>query len=94
MITARAETINDKLFDVLLIRLLGKISEVLPIAANLLSPQGKIIFFKTEPVEQELIKAQTIINKYHLHLSAIKNVRLPSSRILRKLVIFTHLNDK
>lgn len=94
LIIARAETITDKLFDVILIRLLGKISEVLPIAANLLSPDGKIIFFKTEYVEQELIKAQSIINKYHLHLSAIKNVPLPGAKILRKFVIFTRRDEK
>jgi 16S rRNA (guanine527-N7)-methyltransferase len=88
VLNQRAETIQDKKFDVILVRLFGKIPDVLPIASKLLSPKGKIIFYKIEGVEKEIERANKIANKYKLKFTAVKDVKLPITDIIRKLVIF------
>jgi 16S rRNA (guanine527-N7)-methyltransferase len=88
VLNQRAETIKDIKFDVILVRLFGKIPDVLPLASKLLSPKGKIIFYKIQGVEKEIEQASKITNKYKLKLSAVKDVKLPITDILRKLVIY------
>jgi 16S rRNA (guanine527-N7)-methyltransferase len=91
VLNQRAETIEDKKFDVILVRLFGKIPDVLPIASKLLSRNGKIIFYKIEGVEKEIEQANKITNKYKLKFSAVKDVKLPITGILRKFVIYKSL---
>ncbi len=88
VLNQRAETIKDIKFDVILIRLFGKIPDVLPLVSRLLSARGKIIFYKIKGVEKEIEQAEKTAHKLHLQLSAIKDILLPTSEILRKLVIY------
>jgi 16S rRNA (guanine527-N7)-methyltransferase len=97
VLNERAETIKNMKFDIILVRLFGKIFDVLPLVSKLLFPNGKIIFYKIEGVEKEILKATNIANKYNLELTAIKDIKLPVTSILRKLVIyrnrFTQIKD-
>jgi 16S rRNA (guanine527-N7)-methyltransferase len=89
LINERAEIIKDKKFDIILIRLFGKIPDVLPLAVNLLHKNGKIVFYKISGVETEIDKAKKIARKNHLQLETVKDVKLPVTGISRKLVIYT-----
>ncbi len=88
VLNQRAETIQNIKFDIILVRLFGKISDVLPLVSKLLSPAGKIIFYKIEGVEKEIENASKIANKNHLQLITIKKVKLPITDILRNLVVY------
>lgn len=93
VLNQRAETIQDMKFDVILVRLFGKISDVLPLVSNLLSNKGKIIFYKIQGVEKEIETASKKVNQYNLELLAIKDIKLPITEILRKLVIYQLATD-
>ncbi len=88
VLNQRAETIKDIKFNVILVRLFGKIPDVLSIASNLLSNKGKIIFYKIQGVEKEIESANNVANRYNFELTAIKDIKLPITDILRKLVIY------
>lgn len=92
ILNQRAETIKDIKFDIILVRLLGKIFDVLPVVSKLLSHKGKLIFFKSINVMKEIDQATEIADRYNLKLLAIKNVKLPITDILRKLIIFIPKN--
>ncbi|MEO0092410.1 MAG: 16S rRNA (guanine(527)-N(7))-methyltransferase RsmG [candidate division WOR-3 bacterium] len=87
----RAETIRKYKFDIILVRLLGKISEILPLADKLLINNGKIIFYKTAVVEEEIEQTKKISEKYNFVLTKIKTITLPITEIRRKLVIYQKL---
>lgn len=88
LLPERAESIKDKKFDIILVRLFGKIYDVLPIASKLLDKNGKIIFFKIEGVEKEIEKANKIAVKNRVELKLIKDIKLPVTEISRKIVIY------
>lgn len=88
VLNQRAETIQDKMFDIILVRLLGKIPDVLPIASKLLSSKGKIIFYKIAGVEKEIISSEKIVKKTNFKLQSVKDITLPVTGILRKLVVY------
>jgi 16S rRNA (guanine527-N7)-methyltransferase len=88
VLNQRAETIQDIKFDVILVRLFGKIHDVLPITSKLLSPNGKIIFYKIQGVEKEIALANKILKKNNLILKSVKDITLPITGIMRKLIIY------
>jgi len=97
VLNQRAESIKDKKpilttrsgFDIILVRLFGKIPDVIPTASKLLNKNGKIIFYKISGVEAEINKAEKIAKKNHLQLENIKDIKLPVTNIVRKLVIYS-----
>lgn len=93
VINQRAETIKHKKFDMILVRLFGKIPDILPLIAKLLNKNGKIIFFKISGVELEINKGEKIAKKNHLQLENIKDIKLPVTEITRKLVIYKLTTD-
>ena len=82
----RAENIRDIKFDVVLIRLLGKIKKIVPIAFPLLNPTGEIIFYKSETAEEEITEAKEMMAKFRL-FATIEEVVLPETKIIRRFVI-------
>ena len=82
----RAEKIRDIKCDVVLIRLLGKINKIVPIASPLLNPTGRIIFYKSDTAEEEIAEAKKILAKFCL-FATIKETVLPATKIIRRLVI-------
>jgi 16S rRNA (guanine527-N7)-methyltransferase len=88
VLNQRAETIQDIKFNVILVRLFGKIHDVLPITSKLLSPNGKIIFYKIQGVEKEIALANKILKKNNLILKSVKDITLPITGIMRKLIIY------
>jgi len=88
VLNQRAETIRDIKFDVILVRLFGKISDVLPLALKLLSHKGKIIFYKIAGIEKEILSAKNFSKKNNLILKPVKDITLPVTGIIRKLVIY------
>jgi len=88
ILNKRAETIQDIKFNVILVRLFGKIHDVLPITSKLLSPNGKIIFYKIQGVEKEIALANKILKKNNLILKSVKDITLPITGIMRKLIIY------
>ena len=82
----RAENITDIKCDVVLIRLIGKIKKTVPMAVSLLKSSGKIIFYKSKNIEEEISEAKKILAKYKLQ-PAIKEITLPETKIARRLVI-------
>jgi len=91
VLNQRAETIQNIKFDIILVRLFGKISDVLPIASKLLAEKGKIIFYKVEGVEKEIGNASKVALKNHLELQSIVDIQLPATQIIRELVIYHSL---
>lgn len=91
VLNQRAETIKELKFNIILARLLGKIFQILPVAERLLSNQGKIIFYKTENVENELFQSTNIAEKHKFILDKVKTIILPITKIQRKLVIYQKL---
>lgn len=91
VLNQRAETIKELKFNIILARLLGKIFQILPVAERLLSNQGKIIFYKTENVENELFQSTNIVEKHKFILDKVKTIILPITKIQRKLVIYQKL---
>jgi 16S rRNA (guanine527-N7)-methyltransferase len=88
VLNQRAETIKDEKFDIILIRLFGKIPDSLQLVSKLLNKNGKIIFYKISGVEQEIKQANNLVFKNHLKIKSVKDVTLPVTEILRKLVIY------
>jgi 16S rRNA (guanine527-N7)-methyltransferase len=82
----RAENITDIKCDVVLIRLIGKIKKTVPMTVSLLKSSGKIIFYKSKNIEEEISEAKKILAKYKLR-PAIKEITLPETKIARRLVI-------
>lgn len=81
----RAENITELSFDIILIRLLGKIKKIVPIATPLLSPHGKIIFYKSKTAFGEVKETESVLTQFSLK-SKIKEVVLPGTDIVRRLV--------
>lgn len=90
VLNQRAETIKDKKFDVISVRLFGKIPEVIPVALKLLKQHGKLIFYKIAGVEKEIKQAEKTVQKNQMILKEIKDIALPNTDIVRKLVIYQH----
>jgi 16S rRNA (guanine527-N7)-methyltransferase len=82
----RAENITGIKCDVVLIRLIGRIKKVVPIVIPFLNPFGKIIFYKSETVAEEITEANKILTKFHFR-PTIKEINLPGTEITRRLVI-------
>jgi 16S rRNA (guanine527-N7)-methyltransferase len=87
----RAENITDIKCDLVLIRLIGRIKKVVPIVIHFLNPAGKIIFYKSETVAEEITEANKVIAKFKLR-PTIKEIKLPGTKIIRRLVILERLN--
>jgi 16S rRNA (guanine527-N7)-methyltransferase len=85
----RAEEIRDRQFDVVLCRLLGKIREVVPLTAHVLSPQGRLIFYKTPRNDPEMKQAQRVLDRRHLRIEEVRDVhlRFPEEFVRRLVVI-------
>ena len=89
----RAEAITDLKFDLVLCRLLGKIKDVLPFTAPLLNPRGQIVFYKVTGNDPEMKQAQRVLDRLHLHITEVRDVRLPvPAEILRRLVVVARLS--
>lgn len=86
ILAERAENINDMKCDVVLIRLLGKIKELVPIASKLLKPNGKIIFYKSQTVKDEVTDAKKVLSKFKMRSTIIEKL-IPGIDINRRLVI-------
>ncbi len=91
VLNQRAETIKELKFNIIIARLLGKISQILPVAERLLSNQGKIIFYKAENAENEIFQSTNIAEKNKFILDKVKTITLPITKIQRKLVIYQKL---
>lgn len=87
----RAENITDIKCDLVLIRLIGRIKKVVLIVIPFLNPAGKIIFYKSETVAEEITEANKIFAKFHLR-PTIKEITLPGTKIIRRLVIIERLS--
>ena len=87
----RAENIIGIKCDLVLIRLIGRIKKVVPIVIPLLNQSGKIIFYKSETAAEEIIETNKVLAKFHLRPS-IKEITLPGTKIVRRLVILERLN--
>lgn len=88
LLLERAEAIKDKRFDIILVRLFGKIFDVLPFASKLLNENGKVIFYKVEGIEKELERAKKTAEQTHFELKSVRDIKLPATEIIRKLVIY------
>jgi 16S rRNA (guanine527-N7)-methyltransferase len=62
----RVEDYSDKVFEVILLRAVGKIKKLVSSVDRLLEPGGKAIFFKSLSVEKEL--AQLNLQNFHVKL--------------------------
>lgn len=93
LLLKRAEAIKDKKFDIILVRLFGKIFDVLPLASKLLNRNGKIIFYKIEGIEKEVERAKKVAGKTHLQIKTIKDIKLPVTEITRKVVTYAFATD-
>ncbi|MCS7257946.1 MAG: 16S rRNA (guanine(527)-N(7))-methyltransferase RsmG [candidate division WOR-3 bacterium] len=89
ILSVRAELISELQCDIILVRLVGKIKDILQIANPLLRPQGRVIFYKSKHVDYEIEEAQKIASKMHYNLNQINEVKLPNINIIRKFVIYT-----
>jgi 16S rRNA G527 N7-methylase RsmG len=88
LLLERAEAIKDKRFDIILVRLFGKIFDVLPFASKLLNENGKVIFYKVEGIEKEIDRAKKTAEQTHFELKSVRDIKLPATEIIRKLVIY------
>lgn len=93
LLPRRAETIKDIKFDIVLVRLFGKIFDVLPLASQLLKNNGKVIFYKIHGVEKEIAGTTNVAIKTKMKLIEVKDVILPLTGIVRKLVIYQSLSQ-
>ena len=93
LLPRRAETIKDIKFDIVLVRLFGKIFDVLPLASQLLKNNGKVIFYKMRGVEKEIAGTTNVAIKTKMKLIEVKDVILPLTGIVRKLVIYQSLSQ-
>jgi len=91
IIPERAENITGFKCDVVLIRLIGKIKKVVPIVIPLLNSAGKIIFYKSETVAEEITEANKVLARFKLR-PTIKEILLPGNKIIRRFVILERLN--
>ena len=91
ILAERAESIKDIKCDIVLIRLLGKIKELVPIALKLLKPAGKIIFYKSRTAQDEISEAKKVLAKFQRNTKIIEKV-IPGTGITRRLVILEKKN--
>jgi 16S rRNA (guanine527-N7)-methyltransferase len=89
VIAERAEKIVNLRAEVILARLVGKIKDLLKVSYHLLKKDGIIIFYKSTEVDKEISEAQKLVLKMHWELKAIKEIKLPGTELLRKLVVYT-----
>ncbi|MEO0072290.1 MAG: 16S rRNA (guanine(527)-N(7))-methyltransferase RsmG [candidate division WOR-3 bacterium] len=93
VLAARAEMISNGLFDTMLVRLVGKIKDILKIVSPLLKVKGLVIFYKSQQVNSEIKAAQRVALKKHFVLSQVNEVILPCTHIIREFVVYTKVSD-
>jgi len=73
IIDERAECFAGKTFDVILLKAVGKIKELLEIIDNLIAPRGRAIFYKSHRVEGEIHAAEKELRKkgYQIQLDRL-----------------------
>ncbi len=86
ILAERAENIKYIKCDIILIRLLGKIKELFPVAVKLLKSTGKIIFYKSQTAREEVIEAKKVLLKFDMNSKIIEKT-IPGTKIVRRLVI-------
>ncbi len=92
-LTARHARVEDMArhgeakFDLVLVRAVGKIDQLLPDLAAVRSPGGSIVFYKTDQVDAEVAAAEPVAGKLRLDME-MHSVQLPpgAERLSRKLV--------
>jgi len=72
--------------DIVLLRLIGRIKKLAPLAVSLVKPTGKIIFYKSKTAGAEISAAKKVLTKFQLR-PTIKEIALPGTKITRRLVI-------
>lgn len=87
----RAENITDVKCDVVVIRLLGKIKKLVPVALPLLNKSGKIIFYKAQTAADEILEAKNVLAKFQFP-PTFHEIALPGTNIVRRLVIIKKIN--
>jgi 16S rRNA (guanine527-N7)-methyltransferase len=90
ILAQRAETIELK-FDIILIRLLGRLKKVLKLVAPILKDGGEAIIYKSEQVEEELRAAKPLMEQLGVQIKDVKTIPLPSLPIQRRLLIVAKL---
>ncbi len=75
-------------FDVLTIRLLGEIKEVIPLISHLLKENSRIIFYKGGNLKRELEEGGGMMKRLGISLEGIHTFHLSWLRLTRKILIF------
>jgi len=88
IVCARAESLKDIRFDVILIRLVGPIRNTLRLVEPLLSTAGRIIYYKSVTVPQEIAQVQPLLKRLHLEIQQVRDFQFsrPES-FTRRLVV-------
>lgn len=88
ILSRRAEDLIGVLkFDIILIRLVGRLKNLVPIISQLITPTGMAIFYKSQGLEQELDESKKILVKFGLRVKEIKEISLSKIGIKRRLLI-------
>jgi 16S rRNA (guanine527-N7)-methyltransferase len=91
----RAEDIHDETFDAVTCRLLGTISEIVPLAEPLLGPTGVIIFYKSVTLEAEIAQSQPVLDRLRLRVGEVRDFRLPApGKLSRRLIVIARARPK
>jgi 16S rRNA (guanine527-N7)-methyltransferase len=67
VVRARAEEADLPALDQVTARAVSALSKLIPLTAPLLRPGGEFLFLKGERVDQELVAAQKILRRHHVH---------------------------
>lgn len=86
-IRERIENINDKQFDIITSRAVGKLELLIKYAYPLLKDNGFMVFYKSKTAEEELDEAKDTIRKFHLKIRPVITYKLPMEEQFERCLI-------
>ena len=93
IIDERAECFAGKKFDVILLKAVGKIKELLATVDNLIVPNGRAIFYKSHQIEDEIRVAEKALRKKGYQIQ-IERLYTPVENKPLALVILKRMKER
>jgi 16S rRNA (guanine527-N7)-methyltransferase len=88
VINDRAEQYSGTGFDLVLLKAVGKIRDLIDVVDKLLTPGGKAMFFKTHQVEPEIASVKGELKRRGFELQ-LEKIHTPLEKLPVSLVIMT-----
>ena len=79
-------------FSVITARALSSLSSLLELASPLLIMNGHLICYKSQDIDDELMHAKTVCNKFGMKFKEVQNFTLSDGATHRRIVVFEKIS--